>query len=75
MKQHDYTSPALSESDVSLRALAIIRQHLDGLPIGQARRVLRHAELMMDATMPVSCSGSEFQRASEGFLAAGVQSA
>lgn len=74
MQHTPYSSEHLDDIDVTLRALSIIRQHLDGLPVGQARRILRQADMMMDATSQVNCAGEAFQQACEGFQAAGVQS-
>ncbi|HAW2445293.1 TPA: hypothetical protein JLP73_003520 [Escherichia coli] len=62
-----YSSMTLKDSDTSRLALNIIRQHLGGLPVGQARLVLRKCEFMIDATMFVDCETNEFQRAFEGF--------
>ena len=70
MPDENYSSIELSHTDRA--ALTLIKHHLNGLPVGQARRVLREAELMIDATMLVDCSASEFKKACEGFQSAGV---
>lgn len=67
MQNNNYSSIALKDSDASRLALDIIKQHLGGLPVGQARLILRKCEFMIDATMLVDCGSSEFQRACEGF--------
>lgn len=72
MPDENYSSIELSHTDITRAALTLIKHHLNGLPVGQARRVLREAELMIDATMLVDCSASEFKKACEGFQSAGV---
>ncbi|MFN1149950.1 hypothetical protein [Serratia liquefaciens] len=72
MTESEYSSIALTDAEVTRRALQVIGQHLGDLPLGQARRILRQAELMMDATTFINCDADEFRRACEGFQSAGV---
>ncbi|WP_342705071.1 hypothetical protein OHZ10_28275 [Burkholderia arboris] len=74
MPDDSYTTIHLDEFEAEQRALEIIRLHLTGLPVGQARRVLRRAEFWIDATTFVDRDASEFQRAYEELQRAGSES-
>ncbi|AVX39797.1 hypothetical protein DA391_20335 [Yersinia massiliensis] len=67
MSETSYSSIALDNSEISKLAINIIKQHLSGLPVGQARQVLNEVVLLIDATMLIDCETSEFHRACEGF--------
>ncbi|WP_152664218.1 hypothetical protein [Erwinia tracheiphila] len=72
MPDDNYSSIELSHIEITRAALTLIKDHLDGLPVGQARRGLRETELMIDATMFLDCSASEFKKACEGFQSSDV---
>lgn len=67
MSEASYSSIALDNSEISKLAINIIKHHLGGLPVGQARQVLNEVAFLIDATMLIDCETSEFQRAYEGF--------
>lgn len=67
MSEVSYGSIALDNAEISKLAINIIKHHLGGLPVGQARLVLTEVAFLIDATMLIDCETSEFQRACEGF--------
>ncbi|ONU48699.1 hypothetical protein [Burkholderia cenocepacia] len=74
MPDDNYTTIHLDDFEAERRALEIIKAHLAGLPVGQARRVLKRAEFWIDATTIVDCDANEFQRAYEELQRAGSES-
>lgn len=68
-----YTSPGLEEIELTRTALVIIEKHLHGIPVGQARQILRQAEFLIDATTGIDCEASEFRKACAGFDRAAVE--
>lgn len=63
----------LSNSDVTLTALSIIKDHLHGMSVGQACRVLAQTELLLKSTMVIDCTSEMFKKADAEFQAAAAQ--
>ncbi|EAA6342578.1 hypothetical protein DRE41_24550 [Salmonella enterica subsp. enterica] len=70
-----YEDTILSNSDVTLTALSIIKEHLHGLSVGQACRVLTQTELLLKSAMMIDCTSEMFQKADAEFQAAAAQEA
>ncbi len=65
--------PYLTEDDINRRVIAIV-QALDGAPIGQARHILRMAEVVIDDGHTVDVTGERFTSVVEEFRSSSVLS-
>ncbi|EEP5092488.1 hypothetical protein HBZ18_001091 [Salmonella enterica] len=68
-----YEDTVLSNSDVTLTALSIIKEHLHGMSVGQACRVLAQTELLLKSAMVIDCTSEMFQKADAELQAAAAQ--
>ncbi|EAT8050070.1 hypothetical protein E8A28_00580 [Salmonella enterica] len=68
-----YEDTVLSNNDVTLTALSIIKEHLHGMSVGQACRVLAQTELLLKSAMVIDCTSEMFQKADAEFQAAAAQ--
>ncbi|EKH8226171.1 hypothetical protein L2D25_15235 [Salmonella enterica subsp. enterica serovar Muenchen] len=68
-----YEDTVLSNSDVTLTALSIIKEHLHGMSVSQACRVLTQTELLLKSAMMIDCTSEMFQKADAEFQAAAAQ--
>lgn len=69
-----YASPALSDDEMNVQALALLRQ-FDGQPLPVVRQVLQRAEFWLGAVSTLHCGpATEFARAVEGWTSAAGES-
>ncbi|HAT1685372.1 TPA: hypothetical protein I8Y21_006230 [Klebsiella oxytoca] len=60
-----YEDTFLSDSEVTLMALSIIKEHLHGMSVGQACRVLLQTEQLFKSATMIDCTSELFQKADE----------
>lgn len=68
-----YEDTILSNSNVTLIALSIIKEHLHGMSVGQACRVLAQTELLLKSAMVIDCTSEMFQKADAELRAIAAQ--
>ncbi len=65
-----YEDTFLSNSEVTLTARSIIKEHLHAMSVGQACRVLAQTELLLKSATRIDCTSELFQKADEVLSAA-----
>ncbi|WP_162999251.1 hypothetical protein [Burkholderia sp. Nafp2/4-1b] len=54
----------ITEEEAHYRALELLRTQFDGMPLGDIKFVLRHADAWLNGQLVLDCSTQEFREAS-----------